>query len=168
MKTEIEFKEEQKFTQWWLWLILISIGVLPIIGIYKQLLLGEKFGDKPMSDIGLVCFAIFVLALLAFFRLMKLKTEIDKNEIKMSFFPFVKKKVSWEEIKQIKVVKYDFVGYGIRFGSEFGTVYNTKGNKGLAIELKNGKKFVIGTQKETEMKEWIKNKREFDKKKFNN
>lgn len=82
----------------------------------------------------------------------------------MSFFPFVKKKVSWKEIKQIKVVKYDFVGYGIRLGSEFGTVYNTKGNKGLAIELKNEKKFIIGTQKETEMKEWIKNKREFDKK----
>jgi hypothetical protein len=31
-------------------------------------------------------------------------------------------------------------------------VYNINGNKGLAIELKNRKKFVIGTQKETELK----------------
>jgi len=27
---KIEFKEEQKFTQWWLWLILIPIGILQI------------------------------------------------------------------------------------------------------------------------------------------
>ena len=57
MKTE--FKEEQKFNQWWLWLILIPMGVLPLIGIYKQLILGEKLGDNPMSDLsGLIIFAV--------------------------------------------------------------------------------------------------------------
>ena len=54
MQMKTEFKEEQKFTQWWLWVILIPIGILPIFGIYKQLILGEKFGDKPMSDLGLI------------------------------------------------------------------------------------------------------------------
>ena len=34
MKTE--FKEVQKFTQWWLWLIIIGVGMLPIYGIYTQ------------------------------------------------------------------------------------------------------------------------------------
>ena len=48
MKTE--FKEEQKFNQWWLWLILIPMGVLPLIGIYKQLILGEKLGDNRTRD----------------------------------------------------------------------------------------------------------------------
>ena len=28
----IVFKETQKFSQWWLWLILIGIGILPILG----------------------------------------------------------------------------------------------------------------------------------------
>ena len=49
-------------------------------------------------------------------------------------------------------MNYGFVGYGIRLGSKYGTVYNMKGNRGLAIELNNGKKFVIGTQKEMELK----------------
>ena len=31
-------------------------------------------------------------------------------------------------------------------------MYNINGNKGLVIELKNGKKFMIGTQKEAELK----------------
>jgi len=154
---KIEFKEEQKFTQWWLWLILIGIGLLPIYGIYKQLILGEQFGDNPMSDLGLIIFTVFVFGLIAMFWYMRMRTEIDQNEIRMSFFPFVKKRVKWKEIKNAEVVNYGFVGgWGIRLCTKYGTVYNTKGNKGLAIELLNGKKFLIGTQKETELSEIIK------------
>ncbi len=154
MKTE--FKEEQKFTQWWLWSILILIGILPIFGIYQQLILGEPFGDKPMSDTGLIIFSVFVFSLIGLFIIMKLKTSIDKNGIRMSFFPFAKKKVSWNEIKNMNVVNYGFVGgRGIRLWTKYGTVYSMKGNKGLAIELENGKKFLIGTQKETELSNLI-------------
>ena len=60
----IKEKETQKFSQWWLWLILIGIGILPILGIYKQLIIGEKFGDKPMSDLGIIIFALFVFSLI--------------------------------------------------------------------------------------------------------
>lgn len=149
---KIEFIEEQKFTQWWLWLILIAIGILPIIGIYNRLILGEKFGDKPMSDFGLIIFCVFIFGLIAMFWFMRLKTEIDQNEIRMNFFPFVKKRINWKDIKKVEIVNYGFVGgWGIRLGTKYGTVYNTKGNKGLAIELLNGKKFLIGTQKETEL-----------------
>jgi len=151
---KIVFKEEQKFTQWWLWLILIGIGVLPIIGIYKQLIIEEKFGDNPMSDLGLIIFSIFIFGLITLFWFMRLKTIIDQNEIRMSFFPFVKKKVNWKDVKSAEVVNYGFVGgWGIRLGTKYGTIYNIKGNRGLAIELLNGKKFLTGTQKETELRE---------------
>jgi hypothetical protein len=149
------FKENQKFNQWWLWIILIGIGILPIYGIYKQIIKDEIFGDKPMSNFGLIIFSFCVYGFIYFFWYMSLNTEIDNNEIKIHFKPFLKKKVNWNEIKSVKIVNYGFVGYGIRFGSKHGTVYNTNGNKGLAIELKNGKKFVIGTQKETEMNTFV-------------
>lgn len=153
MKSTTKFKEVQKFRQWWLWLILIGIGVLPIIAIYNQLIPSEKIGDKPMSVFGLIIFCVLIFGLIAMFWFMQLKTEIDQNEIRMNFFPFVKKRVNWNEIKNAKVVNYGFVGgWGIRLGSKYGTVYNTKGNKGLAIELKNGKKFIIGTQRENELR----------------
>lgn len=152
----VHFKEEQRFTQWWLWLILIPIGILPVVGIFRQLILGEEFGDKPMSDFGLVLFAVFVFALLGLFLMMRLKTEIDQNEIRMSFFPFVKKRVKWSEVKKAEVMNYGFVGgWGIRLSSKYGTVYNFKGNIGLAIELRNGKRFVIGTQRETELRKIV-------------
>jgi len=150
MKTE--FKEEQKFNQWWLWFILILMGILPLIGIYKQLILGEKLGDNPMSDISLLIFSIIMFSLVGLFLIMKLKTSIDKNGINMYFFPFIKKSVDWQQIKNVKVINYGFVGgWGIRLWTKYGTVYNVKGDKGLEIVLKSGKKFLIGTQKETEL-----------------
>jgi len=148
----IAFKETQKFSQWWLWLILIAIGALPIRGLYKQLYLNEAFGDKPMSDLGLIIFAVFVFSLIAMFWFVQLKTEIDQNEIRMHFFPLVKKRVNWEEIKNAEIVNYGFVGgWGIRLWKKYGTVYNMKGDKGLAIALTDGKKFLIGTQKPEEL-----------------
>ena len=150
---KVEFKEVQKFTQWWLWLILIGIGILPILGIYKQLILEEEFGSRPMSDTGIIVFSLFTFTLIALFLITRLKTRVDKNGIRMKFWPFVSKKVSWDEVKKIDVVDYGFVGgWGIRLWTDYGTVYNMKGKLGLAIELKTGKKFVIGTQEPEQMK----------------
>ncbi|MEI7982212.1 MAG: hypothetical protein WCI71_11210 [Bacteroidota bacterium] len=149
---KIEFREEQKFTQWWLWLIFTGLAIIPVYGIYKQLILGEQFGDNPMPDAGLIIFAILIFAALLLFWRIRLKTEIDQHEIRMRFFPFTKKSIPWEEIKSAETVNYGFVGgWGIRLGTKYGTVYNTSGNKGVAIELKNGRKFCIGTQKVTEL-----------------
>ena len=73
----------------------------------------------------------------------------------MRFFPLLRKSFSWEEIASINVQQYKFVGYGIRFSSQYGTCYNTKGNKGIVIELKSGKKYLIGTQEPKKVKSII-------------
>ena len=154
---KIKFKEKQKFTQWWFWLILIGLGIIAIYGVFKQIFLGQQFGDKPMSDSGIIIFAIGVFGFIYFNWYMTLITEINDNGIKLNFVPFVKKTIKWNEIKSVKIVNYGFVGYGIRMGSKYGTVYNINGNKGLSIELKSGKKFVIGTQKEIELNSIVEN-----------
>lgn len=153
----IYFNEEQRFTQWWLWLLLTPIAIFPLVGIYQQLIKGEDFGSKPLSDIGLILLALFVFLIIGLLLKMKLTTTIDRTGIRINFFPFIKKHVRWTEIKSAEVVNYGFVGgWGIRMWTKYGTVYNIKGNKGLAIELNNGKKFLIGTQKENELKDLIK------------
>jgi hypothetical protein len=152
----IKFKEKQKFTQWWIWLILIGLSIIPIYGIYEQLIKGNPVGNKPVSDTGMIILSIFIFGFIYFNWYMTLVTEINDNGIKMRFVPFLKKNIKWNELKSMKIVNYGFVGYGIRLGSKYGTVYNINGNKGLAIELKNGKKFVIGTQNETELNSTLK------------
>ncbi len=36
--------------------------------------------------------------------------------------------------------------------TDYGTVYNIRGSKGLLVELNDGKTFVIGTQKEKDLR----------------
>jgi hypothetical protein len=146
------FKERQKFTQWWLWTLLIGLGVLPIYGIHKQMILGEPFGNNPLPDWGLIIFSLFIFGLITLFIFLRLDTEIDENEIRINFYPFLRRNVSWKDVESAEVIKYNCLGgWGIRFSTKYGTVYNAKGNKGLEIKLTNGKKIVIGIQKENEL-----------------
>src|SRR5690606_40987552 len=98
------FKETQRFTQWWIWLILIFVGAIPLVGIYKQLILGESFGDKPMSNTGIVLFAVFIFGMIALFAIMRLNTYMDKQLIRMQFISFVKKEVYWRDVKSAEVI----------------------------------------------------------------
>ena len=125
------FTEKQRFNQWWLWLIVIATCIVPIIGIYKQIINDVPFGNNPMSNNTLILSAVIS--------------------------PFVKRNYSFNEIETYKVIDYGFVGgWGIRYTMKYGTVYNTKGTKGLFIKLKDGKTMVVGTQKPEELQRIIK------------
>jgi hypothetical protein len=150
------FQEKQRFTQWWLWAILIGISAVATFGIYQQIITGEPFGDNPMSDAGLITFAISMYSLPVLFRLIRIDTEIDNEHIKFNFVPFLKKSVAWSDVKSARVLDYGTVGgWGIKHSSKYGTVYATSGDIGLAIEMKSGSKFVIGTQNEDELKSFL-------------
>lgn len=108
---KILFKEKQKFTQWWIWLILIGLGSIAVYGVVQQIFFGVEFESKPMSNIGIIIFALCVLGFIYFFWYMTLITKINDNGIKMQFVPFVKKEIKWNELKSAKIVNYRFVGY---------------------------------------------------------
>jgi hypothetical protein len=142
----MQFKEEQKFTHLLFWLIMLAFYALPVL----------VFMNKGIEDSFLTFLIITAINLFAF--TIKLSTQIDEAGIKMYFFPLLKKSISWTDIKAVKVIDYGFAGgWGIRFFSNYGTVYNIKGTKGVLVELKKGKTFVIGTQKEEELKSVLNN-----------
>ena len=149
------FHEEQRFTQWWLWLLLVVITAIPVVGLYFQVVLGKPFGDNPMSNAGLVYFALFMLAVLFLFWFVRLYTDIDHKTIRLEFYPFIRRKFSWSDVESAKIVDYEYVGYGLRVGSKYGKVFNMRGRKGLALQLRNGERLVIGTQRESELRRII-------------
>ena len=150
------FHETQKFNHWWLWAILIPLCCLPLYGIFQQIILGKPWGSNPMSDNLLIVLAIIVIGFVVLLYLLTLKTDIDSDKIAIKFGPFVNKSWQWSDIDSAEVITYKFVGgWGIRLWTSYGTVYNVKGYKGLALQLKNGKKLLIGTQKEEELKNFV-------------
>ncbi|MCE2611764.1 hypothetical protein LVD13_02190 [Flavobacteriaceae bacterium D16] len=154
---DVFFKESQRFTQWWLWILLFGLLTLPFYGIVQQLILKEPWGSKPMPDWGLILFALGMVAFVYFFYNIQLKTWIHTEGITISFPPFFSNKdFKISDIASAEVVTYGFTGYGLRYSLKYGTVYNVKGNKGLAITLKNDKKFMIGTQHPAQVEEVVK------------
>ena len=152
MEEEILFSERQKFNQWWLWIILLAINGITIWGVYKQLIAGQTFGDKPMSNIGLLFTAAPLLIITILILNMRLDTLIKKDGIYVRFFPFHLsfKKFPWEKISLSYIRKYsaiaDYGGWGIRLGMfGKGKAWNVSGDKGLQLEFINKKKLLIGT-----------------------
>jgi hypothetical protein len=85
-------------------------------------------------------------------------TDIDSEEIRVSFIPFFRNKtVKWKDVSTAEVVNYGFAGgWGIRWvGGKYNTIYNTSGRHGLYVVYGKNKRFVVGTRKIQEMEEVI-------------
>ncbi|MGB2128679.1 MAG: hypothetical protein ACPHXR_04290 [Flavicella sp.] len=146
------FKETQKFNQLWLWILLFFVASIPFYGVYEQSKVISEITYKSLFDE--IAFSMCMsVGLLLLVYLMRLETNIDQKGIRLYFFPFVKKEFLFEDIEEMEVLDYGFIGgWGIRFWTKYGTVFNIKGSMGLRIVLKNGKKYLIGTQKPEELK----------------
>jgi hypothetical protein len=87
---------------------------------------------------------------------LKLYTRIDAEGVhfRMTPFHFKEQVIYWDEIDQIHVRKYspilEYGGWGIRVGLRNGRAYNVRGNYGIQIVKKNGKRLLLGTQKPDE------------------
>jgi hypothetical protein len=156
---KVLFTEEQRFTQKWLWLIIIGatlIALVPTIyGIYSQEILGEPWGNNPTDTRSLYIILFFELILMGGIILliykMRLKVEIKSDGFWFSFPPLARKWrfIKKEEIAGFEVRKYspvkEYGGWGIR-GSRRNRAYNISGNVGVQLLLKNGRKVLFGTQ----------------------
>ena len=168
MKEIIRFKETQKFTQWWLWLIVLAPIILAVLNILSSIL--YAFGGYSSSDSGNVSISwisarismvqfifvlIYILTIL-FLALSKLQVVVSNNEIKIRHLLFLNKVIDLSEVTEQYIINYDFVGYGIRKTKKYGTVYNVKGKEGVAITLTNGEKYLIGSQKAEQFSKTLK------------
>lgn len=147
------FKEEQRFTQTWLKIILAISLIVPIIVVSKEYL--EE--NSKITTNEFILTLVGITASVAFIFFIKLKTSIDEKGIHYQFYPFhlKMKLIKWEAIKKAQVRTYDpiseYGGWGLKGGSfwnkEKGKCVNISGDIGIQVEFKNGKNLLIGTQK---------------------
>ena len=153
----ILFNEQQRFKQWWLWLILLGINATLLFGLYNQLFNNSQFGDKPMDDSTLLIVSILTLAISVLFFCFRLDTRIDEEGVYVRFFPFhlSYRHYSWESISNAAVRQYnpisEYGGWGLRLGM-FGKAYNVSGNYGLQLIFPDRQKLLIGTGKPEKLK----------------
>lgn len=157
------FKEEQRFTQLWV-ILLILVSCLVPLGI----ILGTYIKNPNSYSVGELIFIIGIILLASgIIFLFKLTTKIDELGIHYKFFPFhlKLKTIKWNDISNAYVRTYDAIteygGWGLKGGALWnkskGTAINVSGDIGIQLELKNGKKLLIGTQKKEQAKSTLEN-----------
>ena len=146
----ILFKENQKFNQKWLWIILFLTAITPI----SILILDEGF-KLDTTNFVLISMMLLPLFLIYF---TELRVEISRESLKYQFYPFHLKvyEIQHDEIETYDQITYsplkDYGGWGINHTVK-GSAYNISGNKGVKMILKNGKKILFGSQKAKEFYE---------------
>ena len=117
-----------------------------------------------MSDIPLVInWFIFGIGLPALFLFARLVTKVRNDGIYIRFFPFhwTFRRIAFTEVKQFEARTYrsfrEYGGHGIRYSSK-GMAYTVSGDRGVQIELLNGKRLLIGSQRAEELSRAIQTK----------
>ena len=155
------FFEEQKFNQS---LVYLGLSVSLIVVIFSILNEWKKNIDNSLGDYIAASIGLLILVLvIILFLVLKLQTKIDENGIKFKFYPFQVSynNIDWSNISECYIRNYnpisEFGGWGIKssFRRDTGKAYTIKGSIGLQLKLKNGKKILIGTQKNEEIKRVI-------------
>lgn len=123
-------------------------------GFYTQLYLGHPWGDRPMSNAGLLISAalsfIITAGITLLFYTLKLITEVDAEGVHIRFFPLTSKHIRFDDIRSCNARTYrpirEYGGWGIRFNRE-GRAYNVSGDAGVQLELTKGRPLLIGSQR---------------------
>ena len=145
------FKEEQRFRQVWL-MVLLGFSLLVPVGLIIKEYIKDNTSMTTNEFLGSL---IGIIASVLLIFIFKLSTRIDEKGIHYQFFPFhfSMKTLLWSEITKAEVRTYDpigeYGGWGLRysFNKKKGNAVNVSGNIGIQLTLKNGKKLLIGTQK---------------------
>jgi hypothetical protein len=154
----------------WIWWIIIPVSASTVIsilyGVYLQLILGQPWGIKPMSDAGLAIFAFISLSVLAFvlwvILSVRLETVVDREGIRYRYFPHMRnfKKLHRSDLESFTVRKLSFLesrrrGYRRSISGRQRRLI-VHGRNALTLTLKDGKKITIGTQRPHDFGEAIK------------
>lgn len=156
MNKETLFTEKQRFTQWWIWAIILIACVIPAWEMHSAVINYQIGILNPASYVGLVTIVLVMILILS----AKLEMEISDVGITVRFIPFIwrGKSYSWDLIDKAYLREYkpigEFGGWGIR-GIGKNRALNISGNKGLQLEFKDGRRLLIGTHKPDEIKKTL-------------
>lgn len=131
-----------------------QIGYLLIIALIIPLLI--LFFAMSITEFTKILPIVFSTLLIALALFYSLTVEIDKTRLIVKFgFGIISKKFILKDIESYHVVKNPwYYGWGIRL-TPYGWLYNVSGLSAVEIQMKNGKKYRIGTDKPKSLKQAI-------------
>jgi hypothetical protein len=159
------FHEEQHFD----WRVFAVLGAGELLAGYWMVWFTRNWG--PMAALlaqrwSLEFTLTFLVAVSAPFLLvvaiLQMTTEVTATEVRVWFgwVPVYRRSVPISAIRSFEVVRYrpilDHYGWGIGSGRDGERVLTARGDRGVRIELNDGTRLLIGSQRPEELAETIK------------
>ena len=147
------FREDQEFRQPWLWILLVALTAFAA-GIVSVSLAQQPADSRGTWTVALMGVGVPVAAAVLLY-VLKLSVSIDDRYLHVRYFPLLRRDIPLEDIVHFEVRTYrpirEYGGWGIRYSFGRGMAFNVSGNRGVQLELKNGKRVLIGSQRPEEL-----------------
>jgi hypothetical protein len=151
--SKVYLREVQRFGQPWIWGLLALIVAGAWYSAFRQLFLNKPVGTHPAPDsLMAVIWGVFGIGFPLFFWILRLITEVREDGLYVRFIPFHRRfiKISGTDIICAEVYTFrplrDYGSWGIRCGPR-GKAYTVKGDQGVELELRDGRRLMIGSQR---------------------
>ena len=115
----------------------------------------------PPTKTPIIPLALVLIVFGTFFPILLWKTKlvvtVDTEFLAIAFtgIGYARKKIPLAEIGQASVREYapmkEFGGWGMKSSRKYGHAYTMSGNRGVQLELSNGKKILLGSQRPEEL-----------------
>ncbi len=143
--TALFFEENQTFRQPWLWGLMLAV----LAGLLFALVTAQEGQIVLLAVLGLQ------LATCLFLLSLRMTVQVETDFLRIRFFPIWTKTIPLTEIVQWEARRYrpirEYGGWGIRYSWSKGWAYNVSGNQGVQLELANGQRILIGSQRAEEL-----------------
>jgi hypothetical protein len=136
-------------TPWPTWVVLLLSVSLLVPGF----LLAREAVVEGRAE-GILAAILLVLVAVVFWLLLgKLDVLVTEEGLRLRFghLPVIQKRVSFDQITEMDVVRYsplvEFGGWGIRFGRDGKRAWTIRGNRALRLTLSDGKRLYVGSER---------------------
>lgn len=132
-----------------------QVGYVTLVSFVVLFGLAYFFSKAAVAtaELGIALNSVSYVFLLLVLLFCCLTVSVDEKYVKASFgIGLIRKKILLSDIKSVEATKNKwYYGFGIRFLGKEGWMYNISGLDAVKFELKNGKKFRIGTDEPNEL-----------------
>ncbi len=145
-----EFREIQRLRQWWIFLLLGGLIAIMWSIWVVQIIFGEPVGTHPAPDgVVWVLWLAVGVGLPLFLWSCRLVTIVRDDAVVIAWVPLYRRRIRLADILQCEAVTYQpfwqYGGWGLRWNPKLGWAYSMSGNRGVQLELRNGKRVLIGS-----------------------
>ncbi len=149
------FRERQSFhlgvARFTLALPPVALAVVTL----RQIVWHHPWGNPPVTNGSLLFLTLLTLAVYARLTTVRLVTELGPERLRVAMKGFWRhREVPVADIARATAVEFDvaseYRGYGVRNGPR-GQAYIASGNRAVQIELRDGGKLLVGSQRPEEL-----------------